>query len=326
TQEWTPVEAFFNSMGYEEVTLHVGLWRAQGGRAWLDDAEIAEAGLLNVLRRPGCPLTVRGEDGTAGFVEGRDFARIEDRHLGVTGGQAGVFNTDHEPPAIRLLRPLPDGTRLRVSFHHALTINGRQVDVCLTEPEADRILEDQVRRLDRLLGSPKRYLLGYDELRQAGSCAACKAAARTPGELLAGHVRRTTAMMRRLRPDVELMVWNDMFDPTANARKDYYLVDGTLEGSWAGLPGDVLVCNWSDERLEESLKFFDGLGLAQIVSVDYDRAPDAPARTRAALGLLDRIGKARGTMYTTWTGDYRHLEEAGRLAAAHAAARPIRRD
>ena len=33
----------------------------------------------------------------------------------------------------------------------------------------------------------------------------------------------------------EVVVWSDMFDPNHNAVDDYYLVNGTLAGSWEGL-------------------------------------------------------------------------------------------
>ena len=41
---------------------------------------IEEIGLVNVLRRPGCPVTVRGENGTI-YEEGRDYEKIVDPQL-----------------------------------------------------------------------------------------------------------------------------------------------------------------------------------------------------------------------------------------------------
>ena len=47
------------------------------GKLWWDDLRIEEIGLVNVLRRPGCPVTVRGENGTT-YEEGRDYEKIVD--------------------------------------------------------------------------------------------------------------------------------------------------------------------------------------------------------------------------------------------------------
>ena len=45
----------FNSLDDTAVRVYVGTWGARKGRVWWDDIEFEEVGLLNVLRRPGCP-------------------------------------------------------------------------------------------------------------------------------------------------------------------------------------------------------------------------------------------------------------------------------
>ena len=80
TQDWTEYHIVFNSLGYDTVRLYFGTWEGKGGRIWWDDVAVEEIGLHNLLRRDGCPLTVRGEDGTV-YQEGIDFEPVRDAEL-----------------------------------------------------------------------------------------------------------------------------------------------------------------------------------------------------------------------------------------------------
>ena len=51
-----------------------------------------------------------------------------------------------------------------------------------------------------------------------------------------------------------------MFDPHHNAVDKYYLVNGSLKGSWEGLARDVIIANWNGDKAAESLKFFADRG------------------------------------------------------------------
>ena len=42
------------------------------------------------------------------------------------------------------------------------------------------------------------------------------------------------SILNEVAPGAEVVVWSDMFDPFHNAVNDYYLVNGTLDGSWEG--------------------------------------------------------------------------------------------
>ncbi len=59
TSDWRKIEMGFNSLDYEMVRIYAGVWGGKAGRFWIDDFELEEVGLLNVLRRPGTPVTVR---------------------------------------------------------------------------------------------------------------------------------------------------------------------------------------------------------------------------------------------------------------------------
>ena len=56
-QDWTTHDVTFNSLDHREVMLYFGIWGGhQGTLAWKDPV-IEECGLVNLLRRPGAPLS-----------------------------------------------------------------------------------------------------------------------------------------------------------------------------------------------------------------------------------------------------------------------------
>ncbi len=74
TSDWRQLVFLFNSMKEDHVSLHAGVWGAKSGRFWIDDWRVEEVGPLNVLHRPGTPVTVRDSRGTTTHVEGVDYA------------------------------------------------------------------------------------------------------------------------------------------------------------------------------------------------------------------------------------------------------------
>ena len=77
TQDWQRVDLVFNSMDNSEGNLYLGSWYGKDGKLWWDDLAVEEIGLVNVLRRPGCPVSVCAENGNA-YEEGKDYQRIVD--------------------------------------------------------------------------------------------------------------------------------------------------------------------------------------------------------------------------------------------------------
>ena len=63
-------------------------------------------------------------------------------------------------------RAIKDGQKLRVSYYHAVTIYDNQVPCSLTESKVFEIVEDQVRRVQKLF-EPQTYFLSHDEIRVA---------------------------------------------------------------------------------------------------------------------------------------------------------------
>jgi hypothetical protein len=296
TQDWKRYDLVFNSLDNREGLLYLGSWSGKEGKLWWDDLRIEEIGLVNVLRRPGCPVTVRGEDGTA-WEEGRDYQRIVDPQL-------HPWRAFHEGPAIKLTAAskIQEGARLRVSYYHPLIVYEDRLTSCLSEP---RIFEDwrqEVKRADELF-HPAAYLMSHDEMRVMNQCALCQSKHLTPGELLAWNVRQAAGIIRSARPDAEIWVWNDMFDPMHNAVDHYYAVNGTLAGSWKGLDKDIGIVNWHGGLEGRNCKFFADLGLRQLLSGYYDGDEDGATIARW-LDHTKGIPGIVGAMYTTWEDKY----------------------
>lgn len=315
TQDWTEHHAVFNSLGSGELTLYLGVWGGATGSLWWDDARIEEAGLLNVVRRDGAPLHVRTEEGdglkvreAVQLLEGRDFERVADPRMGVVPWPGG-YEVWHEPPPIRT--SLPDGTRLRVSYFHAVTTGDGQVMICPSEPKTVELLRDQMKRMHEAWGATG-YFLQHDEIRVLAWDESCARRKLTAGQILADDVKTCIRLVRETAPKADVYVWSDMFDPNHNAKDGYYLVASDLAGSWEGLDKDVIVVPWNFQTRGESLKFFADRGNRMLLAGYYDGAVE-----RNVAGWLDAARGVKGVvgiMYTTWRGAYGDLESFAKAA------------
>jgi hypothetical protein len=244
---------------------------------------------------------VRTEDGRA-LVEGTDFDRVADPLLGKSS-RIGGFEEWHEPPRIRT--QLPDGTRLRVSYFHALTFpDAGQMMMCFHEPRAREILQDQARRLHAIFRA-KSYFMSFDEIRILNWDESCRSKNLDAGGLLASAAKELTAFLKELNPGGGIYVWNDMFDPFHNARDRYCLVRGNLAGSWEGLDPDVVIANWYFDRRDENLPFFSQRGHRTLIAGYYDKLP---GRADDWLDSAARVKGVVGIMYTSWYDRFDDLE------------------
>jgi len=239
---------------------------------------------------------VRGEDGTA-YEEGRDYERIVDPSF-------HPWQAYHEQPRIKLRSGtrIADGARLRVSYYHPLIVYEDRLTGCISEPRIFEDWEKEVKQANELL-HPAAFFMSHDEMRVMNQCALCQSKHLTPGELLAWNVRKAAQIIREVRPDAEIWVCNDMFDPMHNAVDHFYAVNGTLKGSWKGLDKDVGIVNWHGGLKGKNCQFFADLGLRQILSGYYDSDENGAGiaewaeRTRTIPGIV-------GAMYTTWEDKY----------------------
>ncbi len=305
TGEWQRLVWGFNSLDYDRVRIYVGVWGGRGGRVWVDDLRLEEVGLVNVLRRPGTPVRVRGEESGIEYEENRDYAPIADPQLN--------FRFDHEGPAIRLLpgSRIRDGERLRVDYYHGMTIHESQTPVCMSEPKVYEIWAEQVRRIRRTLGPLRFFLLSMDEVRMGGSCEACRRRGLSMAQILGDCITRQFRMLREANPEAEIWVWSDMLDPNQNARPNYYLAEGDYTGSWKHVPRQLGIVTWYYEKRRESLQHFSRLGFRTLAGAYYDA--DDLQNPRGWLEALDQTPGAMGIMYTTWENKYDLLAAFGDL-------------
>ena len=310
TRDWTRLEVAFNSQGETEVNLYAGLWGGRQGTLWLDDLEFEELSLVNVLRRDGCPLRVSSDDGKVVYREGQDFEPVIDPKLGRVPYE-GEYEFHHEGASLRVATTsrIKDGDRLKVSWYHpALVLSGYAM-CCLSEPKMYEILGDQARRVEELF-HPRTVFMQHDEIRVANWCHACQSRKLTAGALLADNVRRCREILKVTSPGARVVVWSDMFDPNHNAVKGpYYLVNGSLEGSWLGLDPSVTIANWNGGKPKASLDFFAARGHSQIIAGYYDGDDNFASWDSAARG----VAGIEGFMYTTWQSRYDDLARYGKL-------------
>jgi len=325
TQDWTAYDFTLNSASSTSLSILLGEWGGASGNLWVDDILLEETGLTYVIRRGGTPLKVYDPNNPSTvFNEGSDFNAISDPEV----APGGFGDHWHTPPTVTL----PSGTSLRpgqvvaMDYYAVVPIYGSQVGMCLTDPDVLSYLQANATALSTLFPAGSPYQFGYDEMRHMNSCALCKQKNMTAGQLLAWNVQQSVSMFQNVAPSSPLYFWSDMFDPTFNAHGDYYLVEGDITGSWAGLPANATILNWNLGNLANSMKFFAGQtpqqtrAFRQVIAGFYDPGDNNGAN--AANSVMQQamgIPGLAGVYYTTWVDNYSQL---GAFAAAAKAAWP----
>jgi hypothetical protein len=303
TTDWRRLTMLVNSLGLDKIRLYAGLWGGQAGKVWLDDWSIEEVGPVNVLRRPGTPVTVRSEDGATTYAEGKDYAPLVDPQL-------NPWRDDGDAIPLKLLPGgrIRNGDRLRVSWYHSMLINDSQVAVCMGEPALYEIFDHEARMLEEHL-HPRRVMLNMDEVRMGGTCRACRG--RNLGELLGECITRQAEAIRRYSTNAQIYVWSDMLDPNHNAQGNYYLAEGDFTGSWEHVPRGIVIAVWGGEPRAKSVRFFADHGFEMLLACYYDA--DDLQGVKGWLELAAQTPQVRGLMYTPWEKKYSLLPEFGDL-------------
>ena len=308
THDWTSIDVTFNSNASSKLGVYIGMWGGNSGDLWVDDLAMEETAFVNLIRRDGAPLKVY--DATTTYAEGIDYAKIEDPKI------AGAhFDGWHDPPVptVPSGSKLTEGMVVSVDHYTVVPIYGFEVGACLTEPAVQTWEAANAKAIAAIFPKDSGFFLQYDEMRHMDSCAKCKAAGKSPGELLAWHVGVTADAIEAVRPGAQLYVWNDMFDPYHNAHDNYFTVEGDIAGSWAGLRPGTIVMNWI--RSKESLKFFSGADpkqphpFRQILAGYYDSG-DGKGSAASDLAAAKGSPGVIGAMYTCWNdGCYGQLAQ-----------------
>jgi hypothetical protein len=298
TQDWTEHHVVFNTLEHEKISVYFGVWDDAKGTLQWKDWKIEEAGLVNVLRRPGAPFTVQG------YTEGKDYEPVVDPKLGAHPWK-GEYDSWHPPVKIKT-KGIADGTKLRVSWYHPAIIHDGQVSACIAEPKTMELLADEAKRIKEATGAAS-FMMSHDEHRSMNTCGACEKKGLDAGALLADHARQCVKLLE----GSTIYVWNDMFDPYHNAVNNYYLVKGDLKGSWEGLSSNVIIMNWYFGPREKNLPFFADRGHKQVLAGYYDHDP---ARIKEWLKAAAKVKGVVGVMYTTWQHKYDDLEAFAKYA------------
>ncbi len=298
TQSWKRYDLVFDTLNHRHVSIYFGVWGSARGRLEWKSWRLTVAGLVNPLSRPGAPTTI------AGYRSGVDYRPIVDRQLG-NNPWAGEYIAWHKPVDIHFLRPVPNGTVVRVSWYYPPIFYDGQVAACLGSGQFRDLLAQNARSVRAAFHSG-HYMMDIDEDRVLDWDASCARLHETPGQILAA----TTRYCRHLLHGDVIYTWSDMFDPNHNAHGSYYLVNGSWSGSWNGLGRRTIVMNWNGDHKNKSLKFFEARGNRQIIAAYYD----APlSQTAAWIRAAKPVPGVIGYMYTTWAGDYRKIGAFAKL-------------
>jgi len=279
-----------------------------------EDLKIEPAGTLMIVRRALTPLKVGSEDGKTIYKEDEDFKPISDPVIGAQPF-GGEFPMDHKANDIELSAnsSIQDGQKLLVSFWHACRLGDDQDLISMEDPKVFEIMEKDA-SLCTQVWKPGHYFMNYDEIRIAGWENQPGGANLKPGELLAAHVKKGVEIIKKHAPDATIYTWSDMFTPFHNAHpfKDkgfYYLVNGNWDGSWEGLPKDVVIMNWYSPS-QDNMKFFAERGHQQVLCGFYDGTSTLEMKRNIGTWMKVSEGSpnVRGFMYTTWHNNYRDLK------------------
>lgn len=307
TQDWTDVTLDYINASEEEVGLYAGIWGGKSGKFWLDDLRFYEYGTLSdIVRREGTPLELESRDRDAAFVEGVDFETIEClRQL--------------EYVTLRRGSSIREGENLELSCYKIPYVThswGRQMSLCMSNPELYDYWEAQAERLHQVIQFDK-FLLSMDEIRNGGGCVSCRERKISMAEILGDCVTRQRAIFKKIDPGIEVLIWSDMIDPAHNARDGDYGVVGDFTGSWEYVPRDLTVMCWYHRIRDKSLGFFSKQGFHTLGAAYYD-ADDLKNPGEWLISLRNTVN-AQGIMYTTWQKKYELLAGFGDLVSGSAA-------
>ena len=309
TADWKKVDVVFNSLGEHEVALYAGFWGQGKGTFWIDDLALEELALVNLLRRKGCPFEVKSADGKITYQEGRDYEPVADAKLGQVPW-LGEYEFEHRGAVIGITprSRIRGGDRLRVSWYHPIITHGSQVMCCLSEPELDKILLDQARRINELF-QPKSFFMSHDEIRVANWCRACQDRKLSPGELLAENVRRCTDDSQVGEPKGPGLRLVRHVQPTSQRRRQLLSREWVAQRIMGWHFERVVIANWNSGKAKESLTFFADRGHKQLIAGYYDA--DDLSNFQQWDQAARNIRGVTGFMYTTWQAKFGLLEQYG---------------
>ena len=206
--------------------------------------------LSNVLITRSAPVMVQDESGGTTYEEGKDYRLVA----------APVAFPFEVGAPLRI--EIPSGSRLKdasavlLSYHQAPPGG---ITCCPSEPLYQEFMRKTIRNVIQCL-KPKYLHIGHDEPRVLNRDRRCTDRKLSNSELFADDVKRMQAFAREADPAIRLMMWSDAVNPHHNGPSLQ------MNDAAALLPRDIIQCLWwydwpdKDNRIENSMKFFLGLG------------------------------------------------------------------
>ena len=226
TQDWTQYYCIFNSQDLSKVAIYFGIWGGQSGQFWIDDMTVENTGLINLIRRDGCPLVVTNQAETVTYQEGIDFQQVSDPLMGHAGSWTGTFDLYHARPVITLTpgSKIKSGDKILVSYYHAIFVYDMQTACCLTEPAVFDIFQVDYDQAERF-NTPERNLYRCRRNARRQLVRAVRVEGRDAGAAFGRRDgKRSDQIAHQVNPSWHLITWSDMYDPNHNAHDNYYLV------------------------------------------------------------------------------------------------------
>jgi len=312
TSGWVQNEVVFNSQANSSITISIGAQPSAGASIWVDDLAITDVGLLNVTRRTDCPLVIKGTNGTT-YQEGKDVNTISDPNI---AAHPGSFDTTHTPPTPTVPNGsgLVHGNQVALSFEAAAVLGGTGVCACFSEPGTQALITEEIQEIIPLF-NPKHVLLDTDETRIIGWDPACSSRNLTGGEIFGNLVQQEAALVHKVSPSIQIVMYSDMFDPNANSQANYYLVNGGTLGTASFLPSNSLILNWGFKQPQASLDYFSQLGFSQVLFGYYDNTGVAPPIGLWAQ-MAESVARVEGFVYVSYLQDFSNLATFSQQAIA----------
>ena len=304
----------FASLAEREVRIQCrGYNRTFPGHAEVLELELSETEPRLAIRRHGTPITVRNLKTGLIYEEGRDYAEIP-KAKGVWPGPWNRYRFAVKPLPGGQLR---EGDEIAVDCYCSFPTWGKWASACMAAPELDPIMEASAAAVAREL-NPRIWFLSYDEVRTGGGCTDCRRIG-DMAHIYAACVKRSMAIIRRHRPDAEIMIWNDMVDP-------FYMNDGganagmysSMKGVWDLLPPDLGIGYWTYGTREKGMAFFSGQGRHLLVCAYYDEK--VLKRSLDWADLAVRTPGVIGIVYCTWGENWELLGAFGDMVRRKAKA------
>ena len=309
TLDWMVETLDFPSGDASHVTLYFGTWGGEGGTFWVDDVSVTEIGLHELALRKDCQPVLRSAATGKTFTVGTDYLLPTKRP---SAARDVAFT-------VPVGSALADGEKILVDGYVVARHGPKmQCSNCMSNPRFYELVEESAAEIQRLV-APKKWFFSVDEVRNGNTCPLCTARKTDMAHILGDCVTKMYQTVKRQNPDATVYAWADMFSPHHNAKDSYFGCRGSFEGIWDLLPKDIVMNCWSWGLAPKDMKFLTEKGFRVQAAGYYDsHTVDGDIEW---IDLLNTIPGATGWMYTTWQGDFEHLEEYGRLRNARS--RPL---